>query len=139
MRVPALVVLCAAAALAGCASTRIITEPGARIYVDGELVGRGRAEIRRNGMPTTAHVVVKTDDGRKKQLTLKRSFTAGTLAVGALTYGIGLLAFWQHPAGVHISMPKATARTGWDRQKKGGDPWMSPRPVSSGWSSPTTE
>ncbi len=124
-----LVTLCSA----GCGTTQIITtEPRARISVDGRSLGRGRAEIDKRGSPGSVTVLVNTEDGRREQQQIRRSFTLTTLLLGVLTYGVCLIACWEYPDTVFIQLPDAR-RGGVGDPSPSQDPWLLPPP---GWQKP---
>ncbi len=113
---------------AGCGTTHIMsTDPTARIYVDGELLGIGRAETRQRGTPHTAVVMAKTPDGRSTKLDVKRRFTGVTLLAGLFSYGIGLFAFWEYPEAVYLPIDAPQTDAQW---AEGADPWLAVQP---GW------
>jgi hypothetical protein len=104
------------ALLAGaCGTTRIVSsDPRARLYVDGELRGRGHAEITRRGGPATFAIEARLPDGRRSVTHVSRRFTSTTFVSGLFTYGIGLLAMWELPSEIAVETP-------------GGDPWLAER------------
>jgi len=131
-----LITVCAAALalaallLAGCGTTRIYTnDPNARIYVNGEMVGKGSASVRKRGGPGSSQVIVKTSDGRRYTKQLRRSFTYKTLLIGLVTSYVGLLAAWEYPDSVYIAVAEDERRSSssWDGNS---DVWLQP-PV--GW------
>ncbi|HEX2659774.1 MAG TPA: hypothetical protein VHU40_15925, partial [Polyangia bacterium] len=64
----------------GCGTTQVFTEdPTARIWANGQLVGRGHAEIQRTGLPESTAIRVESDDGRNQTTTVKRGVTALTV------------------------------------------------------------
>jgi hypothetical protein len=110
--------LVVALGVAGCGTTRIVTsDPTARIFVDGQLLGRGLGELTRRGAPGTTTVTAKTDDGRQEQTTIKRRFTEWTFLGGLFTYGICFVFCWEYPDTVLVSLP-APAHQG----PQGGEP-----------------
>jgi hypothetical protein len=97
-----------ALAAGGCGTTTIVAgDPGARIFADGRLLGRGQGQLTRRGPPGGTTVVVRTDDGRQEQTIIKRQFTALTLLGGLFTYGICLIACWEYPDMVAVPMASA--------------------------------
>jgi hypothetical protein len=118
---------------AGCGTTQIVaSDPQAFIAVDGVPVGRGVASVKKNGLPGTSIVTAKTEDGRRADQPMSRSFgwTAGLL--GFITYGVCFFACWEYPDMVYLvlpSPPRLDIRSGWDAP--GGpaqDPWLLPPP-----------
>ncbi len=122
--------LAAALALAsGCGTTQVITnEPRARIFVDGEMVGRGRGEVSQRGVPHTAEVVVKAPDGRSARARMKRSFTGWTFVIGLFTYATGFIWAWEYPDLVDVPLEDRAVR-GWDASPA-DDPWLA---APAGW------
>ncbi len=54
------------AVTSGCGTTQILTDdPQARIYADGQMVGKGQGQLTRRGFPGSTTVVVATEDGRR--------------------------------------------------------------------------
>jgi hypothetical protein len=131
-----LALLLLASVLAGCGTTHLITnEPTARIYVDGELVGRGTGEVRMRGLPGSANVLVLAEDGRRRQASIKRSFSLATFLFGFITYGVCWIACWDYPGAVSVDFPER-ARPAYTPTMSGpaaGDPWLQPPP---GWRPP---
>jgi hypothetical protein len=107
MRAAALLCLVAA-----CGTTHIRTDDRrALIYVDGQLAGRGEAEMTRRGTPHTAQIVVVAPDGRRARLDVSRSFTSTTLIVGLFTDLVGLIAAWEMPESVYVPLAQGPS---WD-------------------------
>jgi hypothetical protein len=132
----AAVIAAVAAALvlvAGCGTTTIIAnDRNARIYVNGVMVGKGTAEVRQRGMPSSSSVVVKTADGRESSTRMKRRFTGTTFVIGLFTYATGWLLAWEYPDAVFVEVEpaeEAPAGPGWG-DGGGGDAWSRPPP---GW------
>ncbi|HET6282396.1 MAG TPA: hypothetical protein VFH73_15625 [Polyangia bacterium] len=137
------VVLTAALGGAGCGTTSIVaTDPGARIFVDNQMIGRGHGEITQRGTPGSATVVVKTDDGRHEQTVIRRKVTGLTLLGALLTYGTCLIFCWEYPDTVLVTLPppghSSYASTSWGMSGGQGappgvvnDPWLQP---PQGWS-----
>lgn len=138
-----------ALATAGCGTTTIVSnDRQARIWVDGQMVGRGTGTITKRGPFGDAQVLVKTPDGRRVVHTISRSFTAATLVLGLVTYGVCLLACWEYPDSLVVQFdqpnggPASVApRSSWEWTGEGAsgpgvDPWLQPPP---GWrpSTPT--
>jgi hypothetical protein len=134
-----------ATALAGCGSTVIqTTRADGRIYVDGQLVGVGAAQIRRFGTPGSSTVEVRTPDGKRGRQTIQRRFTTMTFLGGLFTYAIGFFIFWEYPDNVLVEVAQADKEGGWedgsawDRAPDGwggappsADPAAAPAPVAA--------
>jgi hypothetical protein len=104
----------AAAALAGCATTRVTTsEPDAVIWFDGRPVGRS-GKVLSLGPPHTARVVVVGKDGRRARALVAREPTARTLEAGFWTMGFCLVFCWRYPEEVHVPLPPAEQRVSWE-------------------------
>jgi hypothetical protein len=109
-------------ALAGCGTTLIrASDPGARIWVDGRLAGVGIAKVTRRGLPHTTQILVQTADGRRASQEVSRSFTATTLIGGLLTSYVGMIALWELPETVTVTLPPGSS---WDGDSS--DVWMQP-------------
>jgi hypothetical protein len=122
--------LAPALAIAGCGTTSIFTtDPTAKIVVDGQPVGRGRAEIGQTGFPVSSTVLVVTEDGRRETLVIDRHFTGTTFVLGLFTYGICLIACWQYPDTVFVPLPVAPMGYGLAAPVP-YDPWLAPPPAS---------
>ena len=128
--------LLATLAAGGCGTVTVTaTDPGARLYAGGRMLGRGTGEIRRRGAPETLTITAVTDDGRRSQTVTKREFTGFTLLTGIFTYGICLFACWEYPSAVLVAVPPAPVymgggQHGFDAPPPGQDPWLTPPP---GW------
>jgi hypothetical protein len=134
----AIALVVAAALLGACGTTHVVpTDPNARIYVDGQMVGQGVGAIRQRGLPGGAQVLVITDDGRRQQQPITRSFTIVTFLLGLITYGVCWVACWEYPAAVMVNVPPpaggytlgATAADS-AAPARIGDPWLQAPP---GW------
>jgi len=118
-----------ALAIAGCGTTDIISDPGARIMVNGLLVGRGQGEITQTGLPDSSTVVVVSEDGRREMRVIKRHFTGTTLLLGLFTDGICLLACWQYPDTVFMPLPGGAPTPYGQAAPTPYDPWLQQPPV----------
>jgi hypothetical protein len=135
----ALAILLAAAMLSACGTTQVVaTDQNARIYVDGEAVGKGAGTVRQRGFPGSAQVLVTTEDGRREHQTMSRSFTVVTFFLGLITYGVCWVACWEYPSAVLVNVPTPAdgyAAMGTTPPSAGApappvDPWTKPPP---GW------
>jgi hypothetical protein len=114
-------------AIAGCGTTDIITtDPGARIVVDGVLVGRGQGEITQTGLPESSTVAVVSEDGRRETRVIHRRFTGTTLLLGMFTDGICLIACWQYPDTVFMPLPGGAPTAYGQGAPACYDPWRQP-------------
>jgi hypothetical protein len=139
----AIAILTLAALLGGCGTTYVIpSEPNARVYVDGAMVGKGVGKLPQRGLPGSAAVLVQTDDGRRQHQTVSRSFTLVTFLLGFITYGVCWLACWEYPGSVMVAMPAPAggyapppaAAAGFGPPPAAAvDPWLQPPP---GWRPP---
>jgi hypothetical protein len=117
-------------ATAGCGSTLVVTNvPDARVWIDGEMVGKGQGQVNQRGLPGSASVLVKTEDGRRKQATMSRSFTLTTFLLGFITYGVCWVACWEYPGSLLVELPVAAAPVDY-AAAPAADPWLKP---PAGW------
>jgi hypothetical protein len=115
----------------GCGTTQVFTEdPTARIWANGQLVGRGHAEIQRTGLPETTALRVESDDGRDQTTTVKRGVTALTVVGALLTYGTCLIVCWQYPETVWAALPPGPRAAALPGAPAARDPWLDSDP---GW------
>ncbi|MGB8933283.1 MAG: hypothetical protein WCC48_18715, partial [Anaeromyxobacteraceae bacterium] len=100
------VLLAMGLALAGCATTTIVTnDKAARIYADGAFLGKGEVQLHgRTGFPRSMDVTVKTPYA-KVDRRVDRKFTGTTFVLGLFTYMTGWLWGWQYPENVVIMLP----------------------------------
>lgn len=118
---------------AGCGHTRIVaTEAHARIYVNGQLVGRGEAEMARTGFPQRSEIEARGASGRAHR-SVRRQFTLTTFVAGMFTYFTGWLWAWQYPEEITLVLPvPATKAGGWDESASAWDQaptgWQAPPP-----------
>jgi hypothetical protein len=120
-------------AVTGCGTTYVVTtDPGARVFVDGQMVGKGQGTVTQRGLPGRAQVLVKTDDGRREQTTMSRSFTGTTFLLGLITYGVCWVACWEYPGSVLVDVggPKLQAASYTTPGAVAQDPWLQAPP---GW------
>ena len=122
-------------ALAGCGHTMIeTTDPSARIYVDGTIVGKGHGEMSRTGVWRTALIEVKTPDGRHQTREVRREFTWGTFFCGYFTMAIGFAFCGQFPDTIFIALPAANAKSPWDVDpRESPSVWDAPPPSGGGF------
>jgi hypothetical protein len=91
---------------AACGTTQVVVnDPTARVWVDGEMVGKGQGRVNQRGLPGSAAVLVKTEDGRRQQASMSRSFTVTTFLLGFITYGICWVACWEYPGSLLVELP----------------------------------
>lgn len=134
----------------GCGTSQVLTDDStARIWANGQMIGKGHGEIQQYGMPETTTILVKAEDGRQQTTTVKRKIT-GTTVLGALiTYGTCLIFCWSYPDTIWAGLPSRSASPfGVPGGAGGADPWMlppagwQPRPASTpatGAPAPATE
>jgi hypothetical protein len=123
---------------AGCGTSRVITnDPTARIFANGQLIGRGQGEITQRGASESTSILVRSDDGREQTTVVKRQVTGFTLLAALFTYGTCLLFCWEYPDTILALLP---ARAPADRPSETGtpapDPWLDP---PEGWWSRRSE
>jgi hypothetical protein len=114
----------------GCGTSQVFTDDSsARIFANGQMIGKGHAEIQQYGTPETTTLVVRAEDGRQETTTVKRRIT-GVTALGALfTYGTCLIFCWSYPDTIWASLPsRATPPFG--APVGIADPWLVP---PAGW------
>jgi hypothetical protein len=124
---------------AACGTTHVVAnDPGARVWVDGEMVGRGQGRVNQRGLPGSATVLVKSEDGRRQQASMSRSFTITTFLLGFITYGVCWLACWEYPGSLLVELPGGAVPPGGPAPggyatapgSGGADPWLQP---PAGW------
>jgi len=111
--------------LLACGHTQITTsDRQGHIYIDGENMGKGSAEVKRMGFPGSVDVEVRRDGEVVQRQTLQRNFTFATLVVGLFTMYTGFIWAWQYPKNVELFVPeldKAPKGSSWDQFE--GSPW----------------
>ena len=128
----ALALLLSALGAVGCGTSQVLTDDStARIWANGQMIGKGHGEIQQYGMPETTTILVKAEDGRQQTTTVKRKIT-GTTVLGALiTYGTCLIFCWSYPDTIWANLPaRAASPFGASGEAGGVDPWLQPPP---GW------
>jgi hypothetical protein len=124
----ALVVAVAACGAVGCGTSQVLTdEPTARIWANGQMIGRGHGEIQQRGMWETTAILVRAEDGREQVTTVKRRITGVTVLGALLTYGTCLIFCWEYPDTIWATLPPRVASAG---MPGAADPWLTPPP---GW------
>lgn len=109
----------------GCGHTVITsTQPNVKLYLDGEFVGQGRAEVRRMGFPGKMTLEARRDDEVLARQQLSRQFTPVTLIAGIFTCYTGLLWGWQYPKEVEVFVPsvekgRSSGKSAWDIEDSG--------------------
>jgi hypothetical protein len=133
----AIALMVMAALLAACGTTHVIpSDRSARVYVNGEMVGKGLGEVRQRGLPGSTQVLVMTEDGRRQQQSMSRSFTVVTFLLGFITYGVCWVACWEYPDAVLVNVPRPAGGFALEgpaastAAAPAGDPWLQPPP---GW------
>jgi len=113
--------------LSSCGSTQLLVDnKDVSIYVDGENLGKGSAEIRRTGIPKKINITAKYQSKEVGSLQLKRKFDLVTFITGYFTYGIGFIFAWRFPAVVTIPTNEL------DKSRKSKSIWLEP-PGSGNW------
>ncbi len=112
-----------------CGTTRIaVSDPRARIIVDGEEIGEGEGKIKRMGFPGSVDVVIERQGAPVLATSIKREFTAVTLLAGLFTLYTGLLWGWQYPEELVLELPdveKKKVKSSWGESasEKPPSPW----------------
>ena len=113
----------------GCGTTQIVTDDStARIWANGQLIGRGHAQLQKTGMPETTSIRVQADDGREQVTTVKRSVTALTVLGALLTYGGCFIFCWEYPNMVWAALPPRLPGASERSKAPVRDPWLDPPP-----------
>ncbi len=120
-----------AALLVSCGTMEIrVSDPKAKIFVDGELSGEGTAEVPRMGLPAKVIVTVEQQGKAVVQQEVKREFTYVTLLLGMVSVYTGLLWAWQYPSELVLELPTVPAEGGWQKPgsvwDKQESPWDKP-------------
>jgi hypothetical protein len=133
---PALV-LATGLVTSGCGTASVMsTDPTARLYAGGRMLGKGTGQLQRRGLPGSTVVVAVSEDGRRSQTIAKREFTAFTFVTGLFTYGVCLIACWEYPSVILVGPPPtpyAGHPGGYPPAQgafAGPDPWLQP---PAGW------
>jgi hypothetical protein len=121
-------------ASAGCGTSRVITnDPTARIFANGQLIGRGQGEITQRGTSESTSILVRSDDGREQVTIVKREVTGFTLLGALFTYGTCLIFCWEYPDTIMALLPaRAPAAAPSEPGAPVDDPWLNP--PASWWS-----
>lgn len=115
--------------LAGCGSTRILSECNdCDIYMDGRYIGQGSAKVSSMGTPHTAHLEARKGEQVLGSADMKRSIEVSTVVLGCFSYFTALYWGQYYPDYVYIPVPQATAAktTGWGSPLQQGSGWDSP-------------
>ncbi|HEY0706335.1 MAG TPA: hypothetical protein VGG33_06035 [Polyangia bacterium] len=129
MRAPALF-LSAVLVSGGCGTVSVMsTDPSARLYAGGRMLGQGTGQLTRRGTPESTTIVAVSQDGRRSQTVVKREFTGFTFLTGLFTYGICLVFCWEYPSVVLVGAPpQGGYASGSASYAAGPDPWLLPPP-----------
>ncbi len=116
--------------VASCGHSQLrATQPDVRLYVDGDLVGKGTAEIKRMGFPKSVVVEARRGSAVVARQEISRRFTFSTAILGLVTLYTGFFWAWQYPDVVEIFVPESVAPGGsvspWDRGPS-VSPWDQP-------------
>lgn len=116
----------------GCGTSRVITnDPAARIFANGQLIGRGQGEITQRGASESTSILVRSDDGREQTTVVKRQVTGFTLLAALFTYGTCLLFCWEYPDTILALLPaRSAAAVPSEPGTPASDPWVDP---PAGW------
>jgi len=118
------------AAVAGCGTTVIDAQArDARIFIDGQPRGHGRATVRRTGFPDEMDVRVEYATGEVQTRLVERDITAVTVVAALFSYFTGLFWAQQYPSDVRFAPdPRAAERvgegpSGWELPRE-TNPWL---------------
>jgi hypothetical protein len=116
---------------AACGTSQVITnDPTARIFANGQLIGRGHGEITQRGTSESTSIVVRSDDGREQVTYVKRQVTGFTLLAALFTYGTCLIFCWEYPDTILALLPARAAAAPAEPGTPAQDPWLFP---PAGW------
>lgn len=111
-----------------CGTSQVFTdEPTARIWANGQLIGRGHGEIQQRGTPETISILVRAEDGREQVTSVKRRITGVTVLGALLTYGTCLIFCWEYPDSIWAPLPERAGTSAW---RGTADAWLTP---PTGW------
>lgn len=129
MRKPAYLLLAGSLVLAGCGSTRILSQcADCDIYMDGRYLGQGSAKVASMGPPRTALLEARKGEQVVGSASMKRSIEVTTVLLGMCSYFTALYWGQYYPDYVYIPVPQATAAksTGWGSPLQQGSGWDQP-------------
>lgn len=91
--------------LAGCGSTRIISEdPTAEIFINNRFIGVGEAEVNRVGPPHRARLEARKGGETVGRQMMHRHFSFMTVVWGFCSYYTGFYWGWYYPNSVIIPL-----------------------------------
>ena len=116
--------------VASCGHSQLrATQPDVKLYVDGDLVGKGTAEVKRMGFPKSVVVEARRGSAVVARQEISRRFTFSTAILGFVTLYTGFFWAWQYPDVVEIFVPETTvprdALSPWERGPS-LSPWDQP-------------
>mgnify|MGYP001259588132 CR=1 FL=1 len=117
--------------VASCGHSQLrATQPDVKLYVDGDLVGKGTGEIKRMGFPKSVVVEARRGSAVLARQEISRRFTFSTAILGFVTLYTGFFWAWQYPDVVEIFVPESAGTPGeavspWDRGPS-LSPWDQP-------------
>lgn len=99
--------------------------PGANIYVNNTLSGRGTINLPRLGIPKRVQITAYEGSQKIAEQEIRRRFTFGTLMLGLSTYYTGFIWGWAYPANISIhsnykvqSWDSPPTQSRWDNPKQ---------------------
>lgn len=124
------------ALLGGCAQTHIhVDDPQVDLYVDGELLARGQADVKQIGFPSSMLIEAKKGRHLLKDTLVSRSIKLETVGFACISYGTAFLWGWMYPGDIRIEVPYAGAGNG--KITPIVDPWnISPLKSEDKWARP---
>ena len=131
-------ILISSVALIGCASpTRIhYPDPHSEIYVDGELLGIGDAQLSKMGPSRTAKIKIKKNGELVTTKLIAREFTVSSFFIGIVTYYTGFYWAWFYPDEVNIPLVKRSTHVQQENGTFQPEPSIWADPSQSIWSQP---
>jgi hypothetical protein len=118
----------------GCATTRIqVQDAQADIFMDGQNLGKGTAEISSIGPPHTANIEARKHGKPIGSTQMRRSFTFKTLLWGVFSYYTGFYWGWYYPEQVTIQTERFSGEDS-ESEPSTANPWV--HPETSIWMKP---
>jgi|GEM_PF-4351224 len=124
------------ALLGGCAQTHIhVDDPQVDLYVDGNLLARGQADVSQIGFPSSMLIEAKKGGHLLNDTLVSRSIKLETVGFACISYGTAFLWGWMYPGDIRIEVPYAGSGNG--KITPIVDPWnISPLKSENKWARP---